>query len=73
MVYNKSKVTILTYYVRFSSQFCQWHNLNFKQLHQSLQVANLFFPLFKKKLKIYARHNKIYCILNSMHSIYTKI
>lgn len=50
MVYNKSKnpVTILTYYVRFSSQFCQWHNLNFKQLHQSLQVANLFFLLLKK-------------------------
>lgn len=51
MVYNKSKVTILTYYVPFSSQFCQWHNLNFKQLHQSLQVANLFFPLFKKTSK----------------------
>lgn len=48
MVYNKSKVTILTCYVRFSSQFCQWHNLNFKQLHQSLQVANLFFLLLKK-------------------------
>lgn len=57
MVYNKSKVTILTYYVRFSSQFCQWHNLNFKQLHQSLQVANLFF-LLKKKNKIYAGHIK---------------
>lgn len=60
MVYNKSTnpklQLILTYYVDFSSQLCQLHNLNLNNYIKAymLQIYIFFFS----KNKIYAGHIK---------------
>lgn len=75
MVYNKSKNPKLQYlHIMYVSVHSSVNGI-ILTLNNYIKAYKLqiYFFLFKKKNQNICRAYKIYCILNYMHSIYTKI